>query len=86
MAGSLLTVSVTLTVCEGTPEAAIVMVPLYVFAVKPDVFTATLMAPGVVPEPAVTDSHEPPVAVAVNANPVEPAMSTDCAVGAVPPS
>jgi hypothetical protein len=57
-----------------------------VAAVNPDVFTETLTAPGVFPNPGVTDSHWPPdVTVAINASPEPPLMLTVCACGVVPP-
>lgn len=87
MAGPLETTRVTLTVCEVTPLAAIVMLPVYVFAVKPDMLTDTLTDAGVVPV-GVTESHGPPelvAAVAVNASPEVPPTLTGCAAGVACP-
>jgi hypothetical protein len=57
-AGKLGTDKVTATVGEfKAPGAVTVMVPLYVPAASPAVFTETVTAPGVVPEPGLTDNQ-----------------------------
>jgi hypothetical protein len=47
--------------------------------------TVTELLELVAPDVGVTDSHEPPDAVAVKASPELPAMLTDCDAGAEPP-
>jgi hypothetical protein len=87
--GVLDTTNVTLTVCEGDPADAIVTLPLYVPAlVKLEVRIETLMELGAVPEPELTDNHEPPevvAVVAVNAVPEVPPIVIGCATGAAAP-
>jgi hypothetical protein len=60
-----------------------------VFAVKLDVFTETLteLEPDTVPDPGLTDNHEPPgglvADVAVKLIPEVPPTLIDCATGCV---
>jgi hypothetical protein len=65
-----------------------VMVPLYVFAVRPVVFTDTLTGPAV-PEVGLAESHEPPAgivaATAVKVTPDGLPTVMDCEAGAVLP-
>jgi hypothetical protein len=53
-----------------------------VAAVSPDGFTETLTKPGVRPKAGLTDSHEPPDAVAVKLFPDVPPTVMDCVAGA----
>jgi hypothetical protein len=86
--GVLETTSVTLIGWDMAPVAAMVTVPWYVSAARPEVFTEMLteLDPDTVPPVGVTDSHDaPPPTVAVNARPDVPPILTGCAAGAVPP-
>ena len=64
------------------PLEPIEMLPWYVAAASPVVFTETFSEPGVVPSPGLTDSHgEPDATVGMNEIPEPPVMLTDCEDG-----
>lgn len=53
-----------MTTCDVIPGPAIVTVPFKAFAFNPVVFTETVSVPDALPEPGVTESHDPPKVVA----------------------
>jgi hypothetical protein len=87
IAGKVATVRVTETICEVTPAAEIVIVPLYVPAARPAGATDTVRGEGAVPDVGVTLNHEAlKAALQVSVPPPLLVICSDCPGGIVPPT
>jgi hypothetical protein len=88
MVGLVVTISVTLTVWDvfEAPEELIVIVALYVLAVRPVGLTAAVRVAGVVPFAGVTVSQTPPVTLTEKESAWPAETLIVCEAGAEPPT